>query len=345
MRINYTNKEVFVGIDVHKKRYVAAAYCDQVVVKKWSTAASPADFVKQLNKFFPGAKIFSVYEAGFSGFVFHRILKEAGIKSIVINAASLERAPNDRVKTDRRDAKKLAQQLSARQLRCIYIPTPAQEQARLLTRHRNKLLGDRTRTANRIKSKLHQFGLISHNDETRTSLKWLESLQELDLSEELRFVLDQLVDQWKYITEKITGLKEKIAEQAKQDPKEQIYLSAPGVGSVFARELANELGDMSRFKNAKQLYSFTGLTPTERSSGDSRRQGGISYCGPARIRYALIEAAWTAIRKKGHLQATYQKIANRRGAQIAIVAIARKLIGHIRACFQTGELYQVESTI
>src|SRR3989338_7963564 len=99
---DYSGKKGFVGMDVHKKSYVIAAYCDGVVVKKWTTPASPDSAAEQLNRFFKGAAISSAYEAGFSGFKLQRVLALAGIKSIVVNAASIEVKSNDRVKTDTR---------------------------------------------------------------------------------------------------------------------------------------------------------------------------------------------------------------------------------------------------
>lgn len=100
----YAGKEVFVGIDVHKKTYSVAAQVDGVCVKKWTTAASPKGLAEQLLKFFAGANIHTAYEAGFSGFVLHRELVKHGIDSIVVHAAAVEVAVNNRVKTDKRDA-------------------------------------------------------------------------------------------------------------------------------------------------------------------------------------------------------------------------------------------------
>ena len=140
---SYDGEDVYVGIDVHKKNYVVVVRVNQTIVKKWTTAAKPDALAQQLRKYFEGGILHSVYESGFSGFVLHRVLTESGIDSIVVHAASVEVAAYDRVKTDKRDAAKLAQQLEAGRLRGIRVPSEAQEQHRLLSRTREQLVQER----------------------------------------------------------------------------------------------------------------------------------------------------------------------------------------------------------
>jgi transposase len=101
---SYDGEQIYVGIDVHKKSYVVVARVGQTIVKKWSTAAKPAELGRQLLKYFSGGIIHSIYEAGFSGFVLHRELVGQGIDNIVVHAAGVEVAAHNRVKTDKRDA-------------------------------------------------------------------------------------------------------------------------------------------------------------------------------------------------------------------------------------------------
>jgi transposase len=122
---------------------------------------------------------------------------------------------------------------------------------------------------------------------------------------------------------------------------EKIYRSVPGIGPISSRVLSNELGDLQRFSNERRLFSFTGLTPSEHSSGESVHKGHISRQGSSRIRKYLIEIAWRAIEKDPALKEIFERIAKTRGKKRAIVAIARKLIGRIRACFHQGSLYQL----
>jgi transposase len=116
---SYDGEHIYVGIDVHKKTYVVVARVRQTIVKKWSTAGKPVDLAAQLLKYFDGGRIHTVYEAGFSGFVLHRELQQQGIDRIVVHAAAVEVAVDNRVKTDKRDADKLSAQLEAGRLREI----------------------------------------------------------------------------------------------------------------------------------------------------------------------------------------------------------------------------------
>ena len=158
-RMSYKGKTVCVGIDVHKKTYSVVAVVEGEVVKKWRTAANSVSFADQLRRYFWEAKVKTVYEAGFSGFVLHRELEKAGIESIVVNPASIEVAANNRVKTDKRDALKMATLLEAGRLKGIRIPTQEEEQSRLLTRTRQQLVEQRTSLKNQIRMKFHLSGI------------------------------------------------------------------------------------------------------------------------------------------------------------------------------------------
>jgi transposase len=124
---------------------------------------------------------------------------------------------------------------------------------------------------------------------------------------------------------------------------EKVYRSVPGVGSISARVLANELGNIAdRFPNQKAIYRYTGLTPSEYSSGEYVRKGRISRQGSPRVRHILTEVTWRAIRDDMTLKRKFERIAATRGKRKACVAIARNLIGRIRSCFVKGELYLPE---
>jgi len=158
----------------------------------------------------------------------------------------------------------------------------------------------------------------------------------------IRYALDHLTDMWKKLTLKIKEIDLETAKQAEEDNHlERIYRSAPGIGPVGARVLANELEDMSYFGNERQIFSYTGLTPSEHSSGGYIRKGHISRQGKSIIRRVLVLAAWKAIQKDPELRKTFEQIALRAGKKRAIVAIARRFIGHIRACFKKECTYEI----
>jgi transposase len=340
---DYTGKKIYLGIDVHKKTYAVAAICEKVVVKKATLPANPEGLVAFCKKFFPGAMIESAYEAGFSGFHLHRTLEKNGIKNRVVHAAGIEVAVGDRVKTDKRDALKIATQLEANRLRGIHVPSEEREEKRALTRLRDIVVEHRMTTANQIKALLHQHGLIPPTASKKVCPRWIESLKKLPMRDGIRYALNQLVDLWQQLSAKIKEINAEISKQAAEDSGlEVIYRSTPGIGPVGARVLANEVEDMSYFENERQIFSYTGLTPSEHSSGGHVRKGHISRQGKTVIRKVLVMAAWRAIQKDSHLKAVFDRISVKAGGKKAIVAIARRLIGHIRACFKKRCLYRTE---
>lgn len=340
--LDYTGKTVFIGLDVHKKTYAITAICEKTIVKRDTIKASEQILLEYLSKYFSNAKIKTVYEAGFSGFVLHRKLLSKGIESIVVHAASVEISARDRVKTDKRDSLKLATQLADGRLKGIYVPTPEREAYRELSRTREKIARDKRRVGNRLKSLLYRQGLIGADDDDAVCAKWLTRVGELKCDETVQYCIQVCIKEWLFLREKLKEIDLAQKQQALADAElEKIYISVPGVGPIHARALANELEDMKQFTNEKHLFSFTGLTPSEHSSGEHRRMGHISRQGRAVLRKVLIQAAWIAVYKDPSLMIIFERISKTAGKKRAIVSIARRLIGRIRSCFKSGSLYQI----
>jgi len=341
----YEGKNIYVGVDVHKKSYSVNCICDGAVVKKDTITASPAGLVKYLQKYFAGASIYTAYEAGFSGFYLHRCLIENGIKNIVVHAASIEVSARDRVKTDKRDALKIAQQLSDGRLKGIHVPDEQREHYRSITRLRDKFMEQRKRLGNQLKSLLAYYGLMT-TDDRKISKKWIKEVLELDVAEEIKYCLKMYAEEWLHITDKLKEILNKLSEQAAEDKVvDGMYRTVPGIAALSARILANELGDMQQFSSAKGLYSFTGLTPREHSSGEHRWLGHISHQGRSILRRILVQASWRLIKKDKRMGLFFEELSKRAGKKRAIVAVARKLIGCIRASFLTGEVYVVNKRV
>jgi len=340
--LSYIGRIVYVGVDVHKETYTVTCVCNKQIVKTATVQAEPAGLAASLLRWFPGATLYSAYEAGFSAFVLHRALTTAGITNIVVNPASVAVAAHDKVKTDRRDAKKLAIDLADGRLRGIYVPTEEEELARLLPRTRAQIVEHRATIARQIKAKLHQFGLIAPSSRRMISNRYLREIAAWSLPPDLRVSLTLLAEQWRFATRQLIEIRRLLREQAAaQAELEKVYRSVPGIGAVVARTLATELGDMTRFANERALFSYTGLTPSEYASGASVRRGHMSRQGSGRVRHLLIETAWRALPRDKVLQEIFDRIAATRGKKRAIVAIARRLTGRIRACFRQGTTYAV----
>jgi transposase len=177
------------------------------------------------------------------------------------------------------------------------------------------------------------------HDNTKVGKAWIKQVQKLEVAEEVKYSIDLFAKLWLDLNTKINEILKKLHEQAKADAVDVIYRSAPGVGALSARILANELEDMQYFHNAKALFSYTGLTPSEHSSGEHKHQGSISRQGRSLLRKILVQVAWRSIKQDQHLLEVFDRISKKAGKKRAIVAVARKIIGCIRSCFKAGELW------
>lgn len=344
---NYKIHTVYMGIDVHKKTYACASFYEGNIIKKDTMPADPSVLIAYIKNNFVTNKIETAYEAGFSGFHLHRQLVAAGINNIVVNPGSIEIASRDKVKNDKRDAKKIAVQLAAGRLKCIYIPTLEQESKRTTTRLRNSILKLRNKIGLKIKALLFTQGLIQAADDRVVSKKWLaEKLTEVErLNYPIGFfyTIKHYSNQWNNFTNDLQKIKKELLNMQTEEEKTilSIYKSAPGIGELTALILKDELGDMSQFSNEKKLFNYLGFTPTEYSSGNNVRYGHISRQGQAALRHILVEASWIAIRKDPKLMEIYQRIKHTRGGKIAIIGIARRLSGRLRSCLQKRIFYEI----
>lgn len=347
-KYNYTGKNVYMGIDVHKKTYVCVSSCDGIIVKKDSMPAKPDVLIAYITNYFSTGNLETAYEAGFSGFHLHRQLTEAGIKSYVIHPGSIEVASRDRVKTDKRDAKKLAIQLAAGRLNGIYVPSLEQEAKRSVSRFRRNIVKMRHQVGQKIKGLLFTQGLIACDDDTTLSKKWL--LKQLKFVQEHHYptcyyyTLKQYAKQWLRFTEDLKEVERALVNMQSRDEQAllTIYQSVPGIGPISALVLKDELGNISQFSNEKKLFSYLGVTPGEHSSGEHVRLGHMSRQGRSVLRHILVEASWVAIKKDSQLMAVYQRIAKNRGGKRAIVGVARRLAARLRTCILNGVLYEIK---
>lgn len=174
-------------------------------------------------------------------------------------------------------------------------------------------------------------------------MKWTKVLETMELPQGVKYALVHFIGMWRQLEERVKEIEQEIAVQAKKDGAiEEIYRSVPGVGPTSARILANELEDTTQFSNERQLFSYVGLTPSEHSSGEHIRQGHITRQGKPILRKILVQVAWAAVRFDPELGAVFTQLKKRIGVKKAIIGMARRLIGKIRACFRTGELYRVQ---
>ena len=289
------------------------------------------------NLYYTARSVQFVYEAGFSGFYVYRQLIDAGYRCTITPP---NRIPStfDKVKTDKRDAQKLAQYLASGLLKKVFVPPSSSEADRQLLRLRHRYQKKLTRVKNQIKSHLHLYGIPRPPDGinkwTKRYLSWLESLE--FEQHNLRFVLGHYLTEYRFFREQIAEITRHIRQLTKSESYQTHFtrlVACRGVGLITAMTFLLELHDMSRFPSAFQFCSYLGLTPSQYSSGEHVRLGHITREGNAHLRRALIESAWTVIRYDPFLQEKYERIRARgTNGKKAIVAVARSLAVRLRRC-------------
>ena len=289
----------YVGMDVHKQRIavcVLAAGSDEAV--EWQVKNEPRAVDRMARRLIvqsgEGA-LYCVYEAGPCGYDLQRRLRSRGIAVDVVAPSLIPRRPGERVKTDRRDARKLAHAARAGMLTVVAPPTEAEEAARDLCRCRDAARRDRTRARHRLGKMLLRRGIVYREGKNWTLRhhRWLRTLRFEDLP--TRTVFEDYLGAIELLDERLRGLDERLAELAQLEPyREPVerLVCFRGLDTVSAMTLVTELHDFRRFPDPRSLMGFLGLVPSENSSGGKVRRSGITKTGNSRVRRVLIEAAW-----------------------------------------------------
>jgi transposase len=287
----------FVGLDVHRDSIaIAVAKRDGKPAESLGPIPNNVpNLIRRLLRLGPAESLRCCYEAGPTGLVLARRLSEAGIACEVIAPSLIPVQPGSRVKTDRRDAQKLAQYLRSGDLTPIHVLDPATEAIRDLERARD----DAKRAERAARHQLSKF-LLRHGRwfEGRSTwgpshLAWLAKQQFDDKAHQ--DVMNDYREAVEMATARVDRLTARLAERVaswKKAPLVTALQALRGVDLVSAATLVAEVGDFRRFASASELMSFVGLVPSEHSSGGSRRQGRITRTGNGHVRRILVESAW-----------------------------------------------------
>lgn len=343
---DFCQHHLYVGIDVHKKRWQVAVLCQGVVLGNVSMEANCDVLIRHLRGRYGEAHYHCVYEAGPCGFALCRSLWTAGFECRVVNPADIPDTDRERrSKTDVVDARKLAQHLAAGLLHGVHVPSEKLQKQRSLIRFRKKLWGDLCRVKNRLKSELLFQGIPiplkydnphwSHN-----FLYWIEEQVERD--DDLKDTLLLMLEEVKLLRGLLLKTERKLREWMRAEAyvqKAALLRSIPGVGPLTAMLFLLEIGDVARFPNADSLNRFVGLCPDSHSSGQRERHTGLTRRAHNPLRSVLVESAWQLIRKDPVMLGHYKKLCGRMKGPQAIIRIARRLLRRIRAVLLSGRMY------
>jgi transposase len=317
----------WVGLDVHARSVVAGVIdVGSGEVRSLRVPPGPAETVAWLKTLPTPVRV--VYEAGPTGYGLARACAGAGI-GCVVAAPSRIRAAADRVKTDRRDAERLARLLRLGEITPVRVPVPEEEAARDLVRAREDARGDLMRARHRLSKLLLRYGTVYDATAwTRAHDAWLR--RQRFQSGPLAIVFDECYGRMLDAKSRRDALDGAIAELAASEPYVDVVerlVCLRGVSTLTAFALTVELGDWTRFRPTS-LGPFLGLTPSENSSGERRRQGAITKAGNSHARRLLVEAAWHQ-RRPPRSSAVLER--RRRGKPLAVRAQADRSARRLHA--------------
>jgi transposase len=340
-------KNVDIGIDVHKEKWHVTARVEREEVFHGGMLSHYHSLRKLLARF-KDCRIRVAYEAGPCGFALYDALIADGIETIVVPPSLIPMESGNKVKTDKRDSRKLAKLLESNMLKRVYVLSEADHADRELVRTRRQILEHRSDVLRQIKSKLlfHGIKIPFSCDRTWTKkyVNWLKGLT--FASKQLRIAFDYLIELSEYLTAQLIGISKQVVELSRSEKyskKVQLLKSVPGIGTLVALEMLTELQDVERFSSADKLAAYIGLTPSEYSTGQYVRQGRITRCGNKRVRTCAVEACWILITRDLLVRKKYDKLKRMKGAKRAIIAIARNLIVRIRRILLNNEPYKIGS--
>jgi transposase len=360
---------IYVGLDVHKDSVTFAALPaeapEPTAVNR--VVNEPRALQRCMRRLAAGgAELRCCYEASGAGFVLQRLLTEWGYGCVVIAPSLIPQRPGHQRKHDRYDARQLARLYRAGELTVVRIPAAAEEAVRDVVRCRTALQRDLLRARHRVVKFLRRRG----EEYTRGKIHWTQAhrhwLQERatapGLGDADRLVLEELLGQVRFLEDRRAALDRAITALALTpawQPAVARLGAFRGLETHAAMVLSTELGDWHRFTRAPQLMAYLGLVPCEDSTGARERRGRITKAGNAHCRHVLVQAAWTyrhrpavgpALRRRQQglpaalvvqswraqqrLHQLYQRVAFRRGAAVAVVAVARELVGFLWAAMQ-----------
>jgi transposase len=328
-----------IGIDLHKRESQLCILAEDGTVSERRIVTSRERFTAVLGG---RATARVLVEASTESEWVARHLETLGHEVIVAdpNYAPMYASRSRRVKTDKRDARTLAEAAKLGAYRPAHRVSAERRHVRADLAVREALVRTRTRYVSLAKALVRRDGLRVASSASEMAAHRIAALE---LSDTLAAELAPLFDVLDPINAQIVAADRRLATLAVEDPIVARLATAPSIGPVTASAVVATVDDITRFRSAHQFEAFLGLVPSERSSGEQRHRGRITKAGNTRVRYLLVEAGWRILRSRtantAALRAWAAPITLRRGKRVAAVALARRLAGILFAMWRDGTSY------
>jgi len=314
----------FIGLDIHRD-FAQVAVVEDGCVTDWGRVGCRPEALREFAAQLRLDDQVALEATGNASAV--AVLLEPYVAKVVISNPVKTRAIAEaKVKTDRIDARILAQLLAADFLPGTWLPDERTRMLRRLSAHRAQLVRGRIRVKNQVQAVLHRNMLPRPPVNDLFGTRGRDWLAHQALPADERETVTALLRQLDFYGAELASVERRLATEALEDPVVRRLMTIPGVDAMTAVTVLAAVGDFHRFSSADKLVSYLGLNPTVRQSGGTAaHHGRITKAGCGKARGMLVQAAFAALRSPGPLRALYQRIKARRGMQIAIVAVARKI--------------------
>lgn len=329
----------FIGLDIHKDYAIAAAVDPsgtplRITPSRFDLRTGLVRFAEQLE---PEGVI--ALEASTNVWPIYDLLVRKTPHVLVANPIKTRAIAEARIKTDELDALTLAKLACSGFIAEVWIPDPQIRDLRILSSHRQSLSQTATRLKNKVHALLKRSGISAYPDFLFTQ-KGRNFLATLSLPPAARWELDSTLRILDTVERELVELDRHMATLAIDNPQAQLLMQIPGINFVSALVILGEIGDIRRFPSSKKLCSYSGLLPRISQSGQKLYTGRITKAGRKKLRWILVEAAQTAIRNESYWQAVFERIAAKKGRNVAIVAVARKILTVIWHMLTKNQPYQ-----
>ena len=331
----------YVGIDLHKRESQICVLSERgEVEQEVRIATTRGAFEKLLGKG-KGKRVLVESSTESEWVASH--LEKLGHEVVVAdpNYAMMYAARSARVKTDKRDARALAEACRRRIYREAHRVSERQHLTRKILGMRRGMVESRNSVQSAVRAALRSEGLRLASGEAKS---FAARVEELPMSPELKRILTPVLRFSKAADKEIAAMERQLQRATKGDANVQRLQTMVGVGPLIAAAFVARIDGAARFKGPHQVESYLGLVPSEHSSGEKQHRGHITKTGDRRMRALLVQAAWCIWRSRSsrveHLRTWVQNLAARRGKRIAVVALARRIAGILFALHRDGTEYK-----